>query len=153
MKKIQCESALLIGEINIRMLVLYFIDSKLYIFSDVYVCGIGVDFPLCMFTVPFLFCLENCYWIDAFIYSPWHFLHSKYMNDRNLLKMELMHIRTPGTSTYPCSGIDKGTVSQEAPDHFYLPCPGCHVQGSLPTLSGNKNFWTINKPIALDGKE
>lgn len=48
--------------------------------------------------------------------------------------------KTPSTSTYPGSGIDESTVSQEASDHFHLPRPGCHVQCRLPTLPGNKDL-------------
>lgn len=49
-----------------------FLDTILCIFSNVSVSKIGVYFPLCMFTVPFHFCLKNCSWMNAFTYSPWH---------------------------------------------------------------------------------
>lgn len=79
-----------------------FLDTIPCIFSNVSVSKIGVYFPLCMFTVPFHFCLKNCSWMNAFTYSPWH-----------------LHIRRWRTAA--SLGDRSHALRAASPEHQHLP--------------------------------
>lgn len=108
-----------------------FLRWKLYIFSNVSVSEIRVHFSLRVIAyIIFLFFPGKLLLNWSFHLQSLVFPNQGTEGQHPLLRLKLMRWdrREPqGTSTYPGSGINKGTISQEASDHFHLPGSGCHV--------------------------